>query len=201
MIADIEQRAGMLLGDFIRKAVAEVQHSRMRTPSPSRIGGSDPACRGRCHRYDLKAKPIDHAAHLFADVAPGCDDQSFRDGSGGNHALGFVSRIPMQASGSCSPSAIAISAEVSTAIIRASRRRRRGSPGFSRHSRRRGLWPRPPGRLQAVFCALPGPGTTSTARVAPPRGRVSSARFLHPLRHVRSTPSTAACAAHGNPHR
>jgi hypothetical protein len=38
IVTDIEQRAGMLLGDFIRKAVAEVQPRRMRGSSPPRVG-------------------------------------------------------------------------------------------------------------------------------------------------------------------
>src|SRR5215831_12527809 len=66
----------------------------MRASSPSRVGGGDPACRGRGHRYDFKAEPIDHAGHFFIDVAPGCDDQGLRHRSGGNHNLGLGFQNP-----------------------------------------------------------------------------------------------------------
>src|SRR5262249_48335442 len=71
VVADVKQRAGMFLGDFIRKAVTEVQPGRMHASSPSRMGCSGPPRRGGRHPHDLEAEPVDQPAHLFDDVAPG----------------------------------------------------------------------------------------------------------------------------------
>jgi hypothetical protein len=127
----------MLLGDFIGEAVAEIQPFRMRISSPARIGCGDPACRGGGYRQYLKAEPTDHMGHFFADVAPSRDDQGFCHGSGGIMTSVSVSKSLMQASASASPSAIAIRAEVSTAIIEANRLVHRGSLGFLRRILRR----------------------------------------------------------------
>jgi hypothetical protein len=52
------------------------------TSSPARVGCGAPACRCRRHRHDLEAKPADHAAHFFIDIAQGCDHQGLRHGPG-----------------------------------------------------------------------------------------------------------------------
>jgi hypothetical protein len=78
VVADVKQRTGIFLGDFIGEAVAEIQPCRMRISSPLRTGCSDPACRGGGYRQYLKAEPTDHMGHFFSDVAPSRDDQGFR---------------------------------------------------------------------------------------------------------------------------
>src|SRR5215471_8971197 len=66
----------------------------MRASSPSRVSCGDPAGRGRGHRCDFKAEPIDHAGHFFIDVVPRRDDQRLRHGPGGNHHLGLRFQDP-----------------------------------------------------------------------------------------------------------
>ena len=63
IVADIKQRAGMLLGDRIRKAVAGVEPCRMRASFSLRIGCGHPACRSRGYRHDFKTEPVDKTGH------------------------------------------------------------------------------------------------------------------------------------------
>ncbi len=101
----------------IGEAIAEIERGRVHASSPARISLADPPRCSRRHRHDIEIKPVQDVRHLGPDPSPGGNDQHFGQRARRNQDLTSASSAAMQASAPGSSRAIAISAEVSSAII------------------------------------------------------------------------------------
>src|ERR1700733_10616215 len=79
----------MFLCHFIGEAIPEIERGWANAFSPLLVSPSDPACRRRSDRYDLKTESVDQVRYLLTDVAPAGYDERFGHGAGGNEEVIF----------------------------------------------------------------------------------------------------------------
>src|SRR3954465_2739399 len=82
--AGVQQATGVLLCDFVREAIAEVQLGAMTAGAPARIGLADALRRAKRDRYNLHLQALDQPRNFFAHILSCGDNQRLGDGTGRN---------------------------------------------------------------------------------------------------------------------